>query len=108
MDKSEALKIWEHEYGNQEYAHDVIGRKIKRSDYMMNNQVGWVVTYIRPLELGGTKDDGNTIILHHHSALEKGNNYPEFFVDSIKYIVKHEIDGDFYYIESSEERDDNL
>ena len=93
MDKYEALKIWEHEYGNQEYAHDVIGRKIKRSDYMMTNQVGWVVTYMRPLNQGGTKDDGNTIILHHHTALEKGDSYPEFVVDSIKYVVRHEPDG---------------
>ncbi len=108
MDKNEALKIWEHEYGDHVYAHDVIGRKIKRSDYMVDNQVGWVVTYMRPLNKGGTKDEGNTIILHHHTAFEKGDRYPEFFVDSIKYAVKYEEDGDFYYIESSEERDDNL
>ena len=108
MDKKEALLIWEHEYGNQEYAYDIVGRKIKRDDYNIQNQVGWVVCYMRPLSLGGSTNDGNTIILHHHTASEKGDSYPEFFVDSIKYIVRHEEDGDFYYIESTSNRDDEI
>ncbi|MBR2891450.1 MAG: hypothetical protein IKC22_03620 [Bacilli bacterium] len=108
MDKKEALLIWEHEYGSLEYAYDIVGRKIKREDYMVENQVGWVVAYMRPLNAGGTTDDGNTIILHHHTASEKGDSYPEFFVDSKKYIVKHDEIEDFYYIESTDNRDDEL
>ena len=88
MDKKEALLIWQHEYGDHEYARDIAGRKIKRDDYMVENQVGWVVTYMKPLALGGSTDDGNTIILHHHTASEKGESYPEFSVDSIQFIVK--------------------
>ena len=37
MDKKEALKIWEHEFGNVEYAYDFTGRKVKRS--ARNNQI---------------------------------------------------------------------
>ena len=109
MDKKEALQVWAHEYGMEtEYARDVTGRKIKRDDYQVENQVGWVVTYMRPLDQGGTADDGNTIILHHHTASEKGDDYPIFSVDSMQFEVIHEVDGDFYYIEALEKRDDVL
>ena len=84
MDKKEALLVWEHEFGSLEYAYDITGRKIKRDDYMVTNQVGWVVAYMRPLSLGGKMDDGNTIILHHHTAYEKGENYPIFTVDCVE------------------------
>ena len=92
MKKEEALKVWLHEFGDVDYAHDFTGRKVKRDDYLVENQVGWVVTYMRPLNQGGTPDEGNTIILHHHTAFEKGDSYPEFYVDSIKYVVKHEVE----------------
>ena len=49
MDRSEALKIWEHEFGDLDYAYDFVGRKIKREDYDVENQVGWIVGYMRPL-----------------------------------------------------------
>lgn len=105
MDKKEALLVWQHEYGDQEYAYDIVGRKIKRDDYMVLNQVGWVVTYMCPIEFGGGTDEGNTIILHHHTASEKGIDYPDFCVDEKHYTVKHDLDGDFYYIESLEEEE---
>ena len=108
LDKKEALLIWHHEYGDHEYARDIVGRKIKMEDYLVENQVGWVVTYMRPLDKGGSTDDGNTIILHHHTASEKGEDYPIFSVDSVKYQVLHEEDGDFYYIEPLNARDDEM
>jgi len=108
MDKIEALKIWEHEYGNSEYAYDVTRRKIKRDDYNVDNQVGWVVTYLRPLSKGGTTDIGNTIILHFQTAEEKKDFYPEFSVNSVKYRVCHDEDGDFYYVELLDDRDDDI
>jgi hypothetical protein len=107
MDKKEALKVWFHEYGNNEYAYDITGRKIKREDYQVKNQVGWVVSYMRPLELGGPNDDGNTIILHHFTASEKGMNYPVFYVDDIKYTVIHNEKQNFYYIEKADVEDDD-
>ena len=99
MNKLEALEIWHHDYGDNEYAHDINGRKIKRDDYMVLNQVGWVVAYMHPLALGGSKNDGNTIILHHHTASEKGDKYPYFSVDETPYAVRYDEKGDFYYIE---------
>ena len=108
MDKKEALKIWEHEFGSLEYAYDITGRKIKRDDYMVNNQVGWVVAYMRPLSKGGKMDDGNTIILHHHTAYEKGENYPIFTVDCVEYSIQYDETDDFYYIEKTNHRVDEI
>ena len=108
MDRNKALEVWEHEFGNQEYAYDFTGRKIKKDDYLIKNQVGWVVSYMCPIALGGTTDDGNTIILHHLTADEKQDNYPEFSVDCINYTVCHEKDGNFYYIVKTEHRIDEI
>lgn len=103
MDKKEALKIWEHEFGNAEYAYDFTGRKVKQSDYLIENQVGWVVSYVRPLELGGKHEEGNVIILNHNTAFEKGLNYPNFEVVGVKYIVRYDSKGDYYYIEKDDQ-----
>lgn len=108
MDKKEALLVWEHEFGSLEYAYDITGRKIKRDDYMVTNQVGWVVAYMRPLSLGGKMDDGNTIILHHHTAYEKGENYPIFTVDCVEYSIQYDETDDFYYIEKTNHRVDEI
>lgn len=99
MTKEEALKVWEHEFGDVDYAHDFSGRKIKREDYLVENQVGWVVSYIMPLSLGGIDSIDNIVILNHNTAFEKADNYPEFEVVGVKYIIKHDDSEDFYYIE---------
>ena len=57
MTFEEALKVWNHEFGDVEYAHDFTGRKVKRSDYKEENQVGWVVSYVKPLNLGGPNNE---------------------------------------------------
>ena len=101
ISKSEALKIWEHEYGDVLYAYDFTGRKIKRDDYMVNNQVGWVVSYIKPLSLGGPVHDGNTIILNHNTAFEKADNYPDFEVVGVKFRIFYDEKEDFYYIQKN-------
>ena len=103
MDKQEALKLWNKEIGQKEYSYDFAGRKIKRSDYLEKNQVGWVVSFVKPLELGGPNDEGNIIILNHNTAYEKGMNYPEFEIVGIKYRACYDEKGDFYYIQK---RDD--
>lgn len=99
MTKQEALKVWLHEFGDVDFAYDFTGRKIKRADYLVENQVGWVVTYVRPIELGGNTDEGNTIILNHNTAYEKANNYPEFEVVGKRYRICYDEVDDFYYIE---------
>ena len=47
MDKKEALKVWFHEYGNNEYAYDITGRKIKREDYQKTKSVGLFLICVR-------------------------------------------------------------
>lgn len=99
MTKEQALKVWLHEFGDVDFAHDFTGRKIKRDDYLVENQVGWVVSYVCPLELGGPTHEGNIIILNHNTAYEKANNYPEFEVVGKKYLICYDELDDFYYIE---------
>lgn len=99
MNKEEALKLWEKEIGIKEYCYDFAGRKIKKSDYLENNQVGWVIGFIKPLELGGKNYDGNTIIMHHTTNEEKGICYPEFETLNKKFIIKYDEQEDFYFIE---------
>ncbi len=99
MTKNEALNIWLREFGDVVYAHDFTGRKIKRDDYGVCNQVGWVVSYMKPIALGGAQNEDNEMIVHHVTAYEKGDNYPSFEVVGVKYTVGHDDKGDFYFIE---------
>ncbi len=99
MNKEEALKVWLREFGDVDYSHDFAGKKIKRDDYMIENQVGWVVSYVMPLKKGGKDNYDNMIILNHITELEKGENYPDFEVVGVKYTIKYDQSEDYYYIE---------
>jgi len=99
MSKDEAIKLWQNEMGDKEYAYDFTGKKIKRSDYLVKNQVGWVITYLRPLKAGGNNNIGNIIIMHHRTFEEWNYQYPEFTIDRTDYIIHYDERGDFYYIE---------
>ncbi len=101
MTKEEALLLWLDEIGDNLYAYDFSGKKIKKTDYLMNNEVGWVISYIKPPKLGGAKTKGNIIIMHHRTEEEKGNNYPEFMIGHKKYTAFYEAKDDFYYIEEN-------
>lgn len=103
MNKEEALQIWLREFGDVDYAHDFTGRKIKRDDYNLENQVGWQVAYMKPLSLGGPKNEDNEMIVHHITAYEKGDKYPEFEVIGVKYRVGYDDKLNFYYIEKEVE-----
>lgn len=99
MTKEEAIKIWHREFGDCDYAHDFTGRKIKREDYNVENQVGWVVAYMKPLSLGGEQNEDNDMIVHHITAYEKADNYPNFEVVGVKYKVGFDEKDKFYFIE---------
>ena len=107
MEKKEALELWLDEIGDIQYSYDFSGKKIKRDDYLLQNEVGWVISYVRPLELGGPKDKGNVRIMHHRTMEEKGLNYPEFTIGHKKYIAHHDEKGNFYYIEECLTEDDD-
>jgi len=104
---NEAMEIWLHEMGDKEYSYDFTGRKIKRSDYLVKNQVGWVISYLKPLELGGADNIGNIIIMHHHTYEEKGLQYPKVIIDDKEYLIYYNAKDDFYYIERIVADDDD-
>lgn len=104
--KKEALELWVHEMGDKEYSYDFTGRKIKREDYLEKNQVGWVISFVKPLSLGGKSTADNVVILHHLTEEEKGDHFPIFTAKSRKYEIKYDKGHDFYYIERIIEEDD--
>lgn len=99
IDKKEALKFWESEFGTKEYGYDFSGKKIKKDDYLLENQVGWIVGYIKPLEIGGEDNAGNLIIMHHRTLNEKGLSYPKFSINDVEYTAKYNEKSDYHYIE---------
>lgn len=99
MDKVSALKVWQKEIGDKEYAYDFSGKKMNIDEYMIENQDGWVVTHIMPLKQGGKDNDGNIIIMHYLTYIQKANNYPEFKIDHNYYKAVYNEKGDFHYIE---------
>lgn len=99
MDKDKALALWLDEIGDTTYAYDFSGKKIKMADYLEKNEVGWVVAYIKPLELGGKKEKGNSVIMHYRTQDEKALNFPEFYIGHNRYECFYDKKGDFYYIE---------
>lgn len=105
MDKKTALTLWKYEMNDKEYAYDFAGRKIKKEDFEVKNQVGWVISYIKPLSLGGKDYDGNTIIMHHQTAEEKGENFPNFQIMNKTFQVNYDEKEDFYYIEKISDDD---
>lgn len=107
FDKKDALKLWESEMGNREYAYDFSGKKIKKSDYMIDNQVGWVIGYVKPTEIGGPTHIGNIIIMHYRTNEEKGLDYPKFKIVNTEYMAYYDEKNDSYYIEKVYEDDDD-
>lgn len=107
MDKNKAMEIWLHEMGDKEYSYDFYGRKIKRSDYLEKNQVGWVITYLKPIELGGPDNIGNIIIMHHRTFEERGLQYPKITIENKEFLIHYMIKDDYYYIEKILPDDDD-
>ena len=100
ISKERALKLWKLEMADKEYAYDFSGKKIKKSDYLENNRVGWVVAYVRPLECGGQDNDNNTVIMHHETFEERNNQYPKFRIIKDEYEAKYDEKNDFYFSHS--------
>src|SRR5690554_5812173 len=99
MKKEQALQVWLDEIGDKEYSYDFTGRKIKRDDYEVKNQVGWVIAPIKPFEYGGPNSKNNLMIMHHQTYEEKGIDYPSFVVINKKFMIQYDEKYDFYYIE---------
>jgi hypothetical protein len=107
FNKEQAFSIWEHEMGKKEYAYDFSGRKVKVSSYLEDNQVGWVITHLRPLDQGGKNNMGNTIIMHHQTFEERAFRYPKFNIGEKEYLIHYKEQEDYYYIEELVNYDDD-
>lgn len=107
MEKEKAIILWLEEIGDSLYAYDFSGKKIKRDDYLVKNQVGWVISYIKPIDLGGEISKNNSMIMHHRTAEEKGLHYPEFTIDHKRYLAQYDAKGKFYYIEECLDEEDD-
>lgn len=107
IDKELALKLWKLEMADKEYAYDFSGKKIKKDEYLQDNRVGWLISYVKPLECGGPDDESNMVIMHHETYHERGNAYPNFKIINAKYEVKYDQKNDFYYIEKVISDDDD-
>ena len=99
MDKQKALELWDVAFNGKDYSYDFANRKIKKTEYLEKNSVGWIIGYLYPLELGGKDYDGNWVIMHHETAEEKGLNYPKFTVLHREYTVLYDKKDDNYYID---------
>lgn len=106
LKREDALELWFSEFGDKEYTYDFSGRKIKREDYLTQNQVGWVITQLKPKTLGGPDHINNTIIMHHRTLEEKGIDYPKFSANNRQFIVHFDEKGDFYYVEKVIDEDE--
>jgi len=107
INKELALKLWKLEMADKEYAYDFSGKKIKKEEYLENNRVGWIISYCKPLELGGPDDESNMIIMHHETVHERNNGYPKFKIVDKEYEVKYDKKNEFYYIEKVLPDDDD-
>lgn len=97
--------------GDKEYSYDFTGKKIKRSDYLIENQVGWLIAYLKPLEIGGSDNIGNIIILHHETFKAKGMQFPKVIINETEYLIHYVEKDDYYYIEKilpTDEDEDGL
>ena len=107
VDKQLALKLWKYDMQDKEYAYNFSGKKIKKTEYLENNRVGWVVTYVKPLSYGGPDNESNMVIMHQETYLERGDKYPIFNVVGKEYEAKYDERNDFYYIERVISDDDD-
>lgn len=105
MDKNKALKLWDDVFGaNTMFALDCFGTYICREDYGDYerqrrrpggdgnlHQYGWDVDHIRPVANFPNESDAdfwnNYEPMHRGNNVEKGDNYPQFYVKDKKYKV---------------------
>lgn len=83
-----AKKLWEHDFGNTEVAHDFTGCEIRRSAYgQRDSRFGWDIDHILPQSQGGSDAVFNLQITHIETNAERGNKN-SFWIDGALYQVK--------------------
>lgn len=94
IDRKNALKVWETAFGKVVEAVDFVGRKINKSAYdQKSSKYGWVVAYKLPKTQGGRDNAENLLCLHVETAFEKGEEFPFFVANDIKYKISENTDS---------------
>lgn len=91
LNRKNAMKAWEDQFGKTVQAIDFAGRKIQKGAYeQKTSDYGWTLTYVVPKAEGGKFIPENIICVHVKTAEEKGDAYPMFTANEKKYGVKDE------------------
>jgi hypothetical protein len=82
LNRKNAMKAWEDQFGKLVQAVDFAGRKIQKGAYeQKTSDFGWMLTYLVPKNAGGSAKPENIICVHVKTAEEKGDSYPAFFAN---------------------------
>lgn len=102
INKTYALKIWEMDYGNAEFAEDFHGNLMCRQAYGNRNfhirrngqtiYCGWNLHHILPKAAGGT-NHMNNLLCTNIATNEEAADKNTFWIDDCLYQVKHTEDG---------------
>lgn len=105
MDREKALKFWDEIYGpNNKWQVDCFGVWMYRDDYGdvdtkrarpngdgKKYSYGWEIDHIRPKSDFDNESNANFKNnyepMHWQNNRDKGDQYPQFFIDNKKYIV---------------------
>ena len=97
INKNNALRFWEHSYGNKQYATDFHGNLMCKDGYGNRNfcvnylgekiYCGWNIHHILPSACGGTDSESNLICTNIATNEDAGNKIT-FWIDSSLYQVK--------------------
>jgi len=102
INRKNAMKIWEDQFGKIVQAVDFAGRKIQKGAYdQKTSDFGWALAYIVPKTEGGAANPENMICVHVKTAEEKGDDYPVFSANDKKYSIKKD-NGEFLIEEATD------
>jgi hypothetical protein len=88
INKNNALKIWERDYGNAITVKDFSGNIMNKKDYgKPNNKHGWNIHHVKPKSLGGTNEKNNLVCTNIITNIAAGNK-TTYKINSKIYQIK--------------------
>lgn len=89
MAKIKTIDAWNMFYGNKEEVHDYAGKLMKKSACgNPNSKFHPTLDHIRPLSLGGKDVIENLVIVHRDTNAEKGNHFPHWKVNGLRFHAR--------------------
>ena len=86
MSKYSTIEIWNRIFGNKTEVYDYAGRLIKKSACgNAHSRYFPTIDHIRPLSKGGGDIIENIVICHRDTNEEKGNSFPHWQTNGIRY-----------------------